>query len=268
IVIHTILKCTGRAWLYGCVQESRRDHAQDRIAAGVDYVSRYQPWVGGGGTLWGCPDRCQRGDTDPPVPPSVSHSSALPLGRGCLTPCQLTRLVYSRLLHPAVRVGGSHLYRVRLLRARLHLPVGWPSHTHYGLSFTEFDYYEPDSTFQLGGRVIHTVTEQNVTTVQWLMTPRHYLVIDFSLERLEGNHLRVLDDLLEVYGFNITYEIRSEVRNTSCSVIGCSLSGHCYASRDFRDYWCACFEGFSGPDCGQGPLCQSTSLCKNGATCR
>lgn len=24
-----------------------------------------------------------------------------------------------------------------------------------GLTFTEFDYYEPDSTFQLGGRLIH-----------------------------------------------------------------------------------------------------------------
>lgn len=78
------------------------------------------------------------------------------------------------------------------------------------------------------------MTEQNVTTVQWLLTRRHYLVIDFALERLEGNHLRVLDDLLDVYGFNITYETRRDVRNSTCSVVGCSLSGNCYASKDFR----------------------------------
>ncbi|XP_046689200.1 uncharacterized protein LOC124375135, partial [Homalodisca vitripennis] len=108
------------------------------------------PTVGGGwgGTLWGVLTAARGVIQTPPVPPSVSHSSALPLGRGCLTPCQLTRLVNSRLLHPAVRVRGSHLYRVRLLRARLHLPVGRSSHTH-------------------GDR-----TER--TTVQWLMTPRHF----------------------------------------------------------------------------------------------
>ncbi|KAG8260941.1 hypothetical protein J6590_085670 [Homalodisca vitripennis] len=138
-----------------------------------------------------------------------------------------------------------------------------------GLTFTEFDYYEHDSTFQLGGREIHRVTEQNVTSLQWLMTPRQYLVVDFSLERLEGNHLRVLDDMLDVYGFNITYEIDKGAKNSSCSVIDCSMSGHCYASYDFKEYYCSCFHGFSGPLCGLGPLCQPAgNVCENGATCR
>ncbi|XP_054272212.1 uncharacterized protein LOC128992560 [Macrosteles quadrilineatus] len=137
-----------------------------------------------------------------------------------------------------------------------------------GLSFTEFDYYEHDSTFQLGGKEIHRVTEQNVTRVEWLLTRRNYLVVDFTLDRLEGNHLRVLDDLLDVYGFNITYEVTQEPRH-ACSVVGCSMSGHCYASQDFKEYWCSCFRGFSGPECGKGPLCQPTSnVCENGATCR
>lgn len=78
------------------------------------------------------------------------------------------------------------------------------------------------------------VTEQNVTSVQWLLTRRHYLVIDFTMDRLEGNHLRVLDGLLDVFGFNFTYETGNHVSNSSCSVVGCSLSGHCYASDNLR----------------------------------
>ncbi|KAI5717699.1 hypothetical protein M8J77_009816 [Diaphorina citri] len=34
-------------------------------------------------------------------------------------------------------------------------------------------------------------------------------------------------------------------------------------------YECACFDGFSGPDCGNGPLCRSgQNVCENGARCR
>lgn len=102
-----------------------------------------------------------------------------------------------------------------------------------GLKFTEYDFYEPDSTFLLGGRLIHEVTEQNVTSVQWLKTRRQYLVIDFSLDRLEGNHLRALDDLLYVYGFNMTFETGAPVRENSCSVVACSLAGHCYSNHDY-----------------------------------
>ncbi|XP_054277561.1 uncharacterized protein LOC128996328 [Macrosteles quadrilineatus] len=137
-----------------------------------------------------------------------------------------------------------------------------------GLTFTEFDYYEADSTFQLGGRLIHKVTEQNVTSVKWLLTHRHYLVIDFTMDRLEGNHLRVLDGLLDVFGFNFTYESGGPVSNNSCSVVGCSLSGHCYASRQFGEYWCDCYPGFSGEDCGHGPLCEEDNVCLNSAVCR
>lgn len=103
-----------------------------------------------------------------------------------------------------------------------------------GLRFTEFDYYEQDSTFQLGGRLIHEVTEQNVTSLQWIVTSRQYLVVEFVLERLEGNHLRVLDNLLDVYGFNMTFETRSHLRQETCTVLNCSLSGHCFASLDYE----------------------------------
>lgn len=35
-------------------------------------------------------------------------------------------------------------------------------------------------------------------------------------------------------------------------------------------YGCACFAGFSGTDCGHGPLCMDahTNICQNGGTCK
>lgn len=35
-------------------------------------------------------------------------------------------------------------------------------------------------------------------------------------------------------------------------------------------YGCACFSGFSGSDCGHGPLCEDvhTNVCQNGGTCK
>jgi hypothetical protein len=104
-----------------------------------------------------------------------------------------------------------------------------------GLTFTEFAYYEKGAT-AIGKQLVHTVTEQNVTLVHWLWTRSPYLVIDFTLDRLEGNHLRVMDQLLDVYGFNITYEISGKenpVRPNSCNVILCSFLGNCYANKDF-----------------------------------
>ncbi|KAF6206429.1 hypothetical protein GE061_017662 [Apolygus lucorum] len=111
-----------------------------------------------------------------------------------------------------------------------------------GLRFTEYTYYEPESSFQLNPRLIYEVTEDDVITTKWVLTRTRYFVIEFNLERLEGNHLRVLDDLLDVYGFNITYEMRTEpstsaaspeLRNDSCSVLTCSLAGNCYVSEDY-----------------------------------
>ncbi|PSN52875.1 hypothetical protein C0J52_14477 [Blattella germanica] len=68
-----------------------------------------------------------------------------------------------------------------------------------GLTFTEFAYYEKGAT-SIGRQLVHSVTEQNVTRVHWLWTRSPFLVIDFELDRLEGNHLRVMDNLLDVYG--------------------------------------------------------------------
>ncbi|GLV32325.1 uncharacterized protein CBL_00964 [Carabus blaptoides fortunei] len=138
-----------------------------------------------------------------------------------------------------------------------------------GLSFTEYAFY--DSSSRIGERLIHTVTDRNVTKVRWLQPQTPFLVIDFHMKELEGNQLRALDGLLDVYGFNITYEISTKadpVRPKSCSVVDCSFVGHCYAARDLAEFWCSCFDGFSGPNCSHGPLCEEgRSICQNGATC-
>ncbi|XP_015605218.1 uncharacterized protein LOC107272516 [Cephus cinctus] len=140
-----------------------------------------------------------------------------------------------------------------------------------GLTFTEYAYYETD-TSNLGATVIKEVTEGNVFEFRWFKTFRPFLVIDFELHRLEGNHVRVLDNLLDVYGFNITYEITGdEPKNDSCSVRDCSYTGHCILGADYRTFHCDCFDGFDGDNCGNGRLCTDDSrnpVCQNGGTCR
>ncbi|CAH1637841.1 unnamed protein product [Spodoptera littoralis] len=97
------------------------------------------------------------------------------------------------------------------------------------------------------------------------------LVVELNLNRIEGTQLRALG-LLAVYGFNVTYEVRAATQApgpSSCSAIECRLLGHCYARHDYQEFYCSCFDGYSGVDCGVGPLCPTTSnMCKNGGTCR
>ncbi|CAK1550457.1 unnamed protein product [Leptosia nina] len=140
-----------------------------------------------------------------------------------------------------------------------------------GLTFTEYMYY--DDTYKLGERRALTVTEENITRIKWLQVQSPVLVVELTLDRLEGTQLRALG-LLSVFGLNVTYAVRGphtidNVPKTSCSAIECRLLGHCYATLDYTDFFCSCFEGYSGPDCGVGPLCPVTSnMCKNGGTCR
>ncbi|KAL4717940.1 hypothetical protein ACJJTC_001358 [Scirpophaga incertulas] len=142
-------------------------------------------------------------------------------------------------------------------------------YTTSGLTFTEYMYY--DNTYKLGERRALTVTEENITRVKWLQVQSPVLVVELTLNRLEGTQLRALG-LLSVFGFNMTYAVRApgvEPEPASCSAIECRLLGHCYAKHDLKEFYCACFEGYSGVDCGEGPLCpRSSNMCKNGGTCR
>ncbi|XP_065201257.1 uncharacterized protein LOC135832148 isoform X2 [Planococcus citri] len=137
-----------------------------------------------------------------------------------------------------------------------------------GLNMSEYIYYNDGIGYN--GKTIFVLPPKESLEQEFVRTNLTYLVIDFELHQLEGNHLRALDNLMDVFGFNITYEISTnEPSKNFCTVVDCSLAGHCYASSDFSKYKCSCFDGFFGEKCGYGPLCHpNRSDCENGATCR
>ncbi|XP_014280663.1 protein cueball, partial [Halyomorpha halys] len=124
-----------------------------------------------------------------------------------------------------------------------------------GLTFTEYAFYDPlDSSLQRNPSLLLSITEQNSVITRWLSTRSRFLLVELELDRLEGNHLRALDNLLDVYGFNITYQmVTGPVSNTSCSVMDCSFAGNCYVSSDYRHAGkyptCTCPPGFTGSTC-------------------
>ncbi|CAK9815543.1 Adhesion G protein-coupled receptor B3 [Anthophora plagiata] len=144
-------------------------------------------------------------------------------------------------------------------------------YVYKGLSFTEYAYYESES-MNFGAALIKEITEGNVFEYKYFRTFRPFLVVEFELDRLEGNHVRVLNNLLDVYGFNVTYQMTEDVPNSdSCSVQNCSYTGNCLVSGDYVNFWCDCFEGFSGKNCNEGPLCfdeRQKPVCQNGGTCK
>lgn len=106
-------------------------------------------------------------------------------------------------------------------------------YVYKGLRFTEYAYYESEAT-NFGAALVKDVTEGNVFVFRWLRTFRPFLVVEFELDRLEGNHVRVLNDLLEVYGFNVTYQMTEDQPSPdSCSVQHCSFTGNCLVSGDY-----------------------------------
>uniref|UniRef100_A0A1I8M3C5 EGF-like domain protein n=1 Tax=Musca domestica TaxID=7370 RepID=A0A1I8M3C5_MUSDO len=136
-----------------------------------------------------------------------------------------------------------------------------------GLKFTEYMYYSDD--YKVPAHRVFTLTEDDVTQVAWIQFTSQYLEIRFHMSILDGTHLRALDRLLDVYGFNMTYEVEP-VKTYQCNTLQCRFLGHCYAKEDFSSYYCSCFPGFSGQDCGRGPLCEDphTNICQNGGTCK
>ncbi|XP_057327446.1 uncharacterized protein LOC130668928 isoform X2 [Microplitis mediator] len=151
-------------------------------------------------------------------------------------------------------------------------------YVYKGLRITEYAYYESPESTNFGATVLKDVTESNVFEDNLLKTNRPFVVIEFELERLEGNHVRVLHNLLDVYGFNLTYEITTPeaININSCSVKNCSFAGNCIIDSSYSKFKCHCFNEFSGKDCSYGPLCISqnnkdinhrSSICYNGGTC-
>ena len=133
----------------------------------------------------------------------------------------------------------------------------------------EYDLYSSED-FYVGKEDLGVISFEETT---WLMGYKPYMVITFDVRELGSIHLRVESFLLDVYGFNVTYEVideKEEPRNDGCSVVECSFLGNCLASHDFK-YQCHCFDGYYGDECQFGPYCDpelQINLCKNGGRCR
>lgn len=101
-----------------------------------------------------------------------------------------------------------------------------------GLKFTEYAYYSDDIKVK-SDHAPFELNEQSVSQVSWVRFYSQFLEIKFTMDNLYGTHLRALDRLLDVYGFNITYEMDDAVKPYQCNALLCRYLGHCYATADF-----------------------------------
>ncbi|XP_071145191.1 uncharacterized protein [Mytilus edulis] len=135
----------------------------------------------------------------------------------------------------------------------------------------EFDHYTNKDEW-IGERKLATV---NCEDEIWsIVAHKPFMVLRFAVQEMGNIHLRVLDHLIDVYGFNITYEMVSKHEVDSkwtCSAFDCSYLGNCYASADYSEYKCHCFPNFSGEECQYGPHCNpmiEKNMCQNNGSCR
>lgn len=141
-------------------------------------------------------------------------------------------------------------------------------------SFFVSDYqaYQDTSTY-VGRQDFGEITWEHDDLLS-LVSYRPYMLIEFNVNFIGNRHVRVINHLLEVYGFNITYEIvdaNANVSKLTCSVKTCSYLGDCVVSSDYTDFKCQCFDGFFGEDCQYGPYCnpmKNVNFCYNGGSCK
>ncbi|CRK93033.1 CLUMA_CG006493, isoform A [Clunio marinus] len=99
-----------------------------------------------------------------------------------------------------------------------------------GLTFKEYMYYSDD--FKVPTEKETIVKEENVTRTVSVQSNSPFVEIKFELDNLYGTQLRVMDHLLDVYGFNITYEVGTP-KSYQCNSMRCSFLGSCYATKDY-----------------------------------
>lgn len=102
-----------------------------------------------------------------------------------------------------------------------------------GLTFTEYMYYSEDYQVKSHQTAAFQWNEDSATQVAWIRFASPYLAIEFTMADLYGSHLRAFDQLLDVYGFNVTYEVGT-VKENHCNALKCRFLGHCYATQDFK----------------------------------
>lgn len=103
-----------------------------------------------------------------------------------------------------------------------------------GLRFTGYLVYDDTFNLRIKSEESFVVQEEDVTQVMWLKFSTRYLELQFTIDTLHGTHLRALDRFLDVYGFNITYEVADTIKPSQCSALKCRFLGHCFAASDFR----------------------------------
>ena len=107
-----------------------------------------------------------------------------------------------------------------------------------------------------------------------LVIPAPYTVLRFGVHEMGDINVRVLERMMDVYGFNITYEFvnsTAEYNKETCTAYHCSYLGNCLASEDLTEYKCHCFDNYFGEFCHYGPDCNlqtKTIMCNNVGTCR
>lgn len=141
-----------------------------------------------------------------------------------------------------------------------------------GVTLSEYVFYS-DEQMNMGGTTIGTISSEAEPT--HVLSNKPVLVLDFQVRESGNIHLRVLDLFLEVYGFNLTYEVveaNGSLRLDACLGHHCSFTGLCLASADWSGYACSCLADFYGDECQFSPRCgpntRGSSLCHNGGTCR
>lgn len=138
------------------------------------------------------------------------------------------------------------------------------------LYLTSYDYFQDTSTYV--GRVFHGQIDWQSADI--VVSHQRFLLVQLGTHTIANRHLRVIDHLLDVHGFNITYEIldsTADLREKTCSVKNCSYLGNCEVSANFENFSCRCFDEFFGDSCQYGPSCDpknGINMCLNGGECR
>ncbi|XP_015925435.1 uncharacterized protein [Parasteatoda tepidariorum] len=138
-----------------------------------------------------------------------------------------------------------------------------------GLTVNEYAFFS--DTLYMGKKEFGMISSDREPT--YLVSNKPVLVLDFLVRESGNIHMRVREHLLDVFGFNMTYEIvgRNEsIRKDACLYHHCSFTGSCYATALFTAYVCHCFTDFYGSECQYNPGCEpgAVSSCQNGGTCR
>lgn len=139
------------------------------------------------------------------------------------------------------------------------------------VSVWQFEHYSNQREY-INPRQLATLNANS--EIQHIVSNKPYTVIRLAVSEINDINVRVLDHIVDVYGFNITYEFldRSSTNlKRTCSINLCSYLGDCYANADFSAYRCHCFEGYQGDICQYGEHCdpaKGINQCKNGGECR